>query len=130
MGEQGETFDEGAEKTTLIGAGIEGLKKSIDAYEQGKIDAVGLVMGATNVWENLNSDSEAKMKIEEEMRDRRMALHQMAPIDISRNGDPVRRRYDPNMWMQSIPEFMKDHPKEYALDRCKSLVNLLEAAQV
>jgi hypothetical protein len=129
MEENGGTF-EGVDKSTLLGAGIEGLKNSIEAYDQGKIDAAALVLGATNVWENLNSHSEVKVKIEEEMRDRRMALHQMAPIDISRNGDPVRRRYDPNMWMQSIPEFMKDHPKEFVVDRCKSLLNLLEAAQV
>jgi hypothetical protein len=131
MPDQGEeSVYEKTDKNTLVNSGIEGLKKAIEAFEGEQIDAAGLVAGATNIWNNLNSNSEIKVKIEEEMRDRRMALHQMAAIDISRNGDPVRRRYDPSMWMQSIPEYMKDHPKEFAVDRCKSLLNLLEGALV
>ena len=102
---------------------IDGLDKAVEKFQKGEISDLQLFAHAVNTWKEVNRNEKLKSSLEEEMRKRRMALHQMASLDISK-GDPVKKRYNPNYWL--FTEQIGEDPQGFLLDRIASLKNLLE----
>lgn len=103
---------------------IDGLDEAVERFQEGEISDLQLFAHAVNAWKEVNRNENLKLSLEEEMRKRRMALHQMAPLDISK-GDPIKKRYNPNYWIGT--KQMRENPQDFLLDRIASLKNLFES---
>lgn len=113
------------EKKDLLSAKIQSLRKVIDGYEKGMVGEFDLFAAAFDGWRELNADPAMRERIDKSIRTKRMGLHQLASIDMSK-GDPVRKRYDPEEWVKNVPEGYEGSPVNFYLDRSKSLLTFLE----
>jgi hypothetical protein len=100
---------------------INDLDKVIRGFQDGEIDSLRMYCGVVNAWRKANKNEELRGMIEEEMRRRRQQLHQVAQLDISEQGDPVRQRFDPNLWLGKIPEELSKREEKFVLDRIGGL---------
>ena len=107
---------------------IDGLDEAVERFQEGEISDLQLFAHAANAWREANHNPAIKSALEEEMRKRRLALHQMAPLNIPKHGDPIRKRYDPNYWLGT--EELRNDPKGFLLNRIASLKNLFESLQI
>ena len=72
-------------KENIIG----GLDEAVERFQEGEISDLQLFAHAVNAWKEVNRNENLKLSLEEEMRKRRMALHQMAPLTSAR--DPIKK---------------------------------------
>ena len=107
---------------------IDRLDDAVKQSEEGKISDLQLFAHAANAWREANHNPAIKSALEKEMRKRRLVLHQIAPLNISKDGDPIRKRYDPNYWLGT--EELRNNPKGFLLNRIASLKNLFESLQI
>lgn len=110
-----------------FGGAIFRIESKRREFVEHDIDTLEFLKSIMDVWGNLNSNPTAHSKIESGIRDRRMKLSSVFTLDIPRHGDPIRKRYDPTLWMRNVPQELKQQPSVYILDRCKSLLTFLES---
>jgi len=115
-----------ADPETLKGNAIKQLEEITEDFTNNKIDSVGLYMSARNIWGNINRNPVLREKIDEALKLQRLAVRQVAVIDISK-GDPIRKRYDPDEWLKSIPPELMNKKNVYFQDKVKSLLNLFRS---
>jgi len=108
-------------KEEIIGDLDTAVRKSQD----GEITNIELFASAANAWRKAVRNSILKSAIEKEIRKRRMALHQMARLNIAKQGDPIKKRYNPNYWLGTLA--IKENPQAFLLSRIASLRNLFES---
>lgn len=118
--------EERATQNSQIDLAIEDLKKSISDFQGNVIQSDELLMKALGAWLKVNGDPVYQQKLDNRIRDMRVQRNMMSPIDI-RQGDPIKKRYDPNLWMKSIPSDLAGKPYLHILDRSKALLDLFEA---
>ncbi|PIS15078.1 hypothetical protein COT63_01870 [Candidatus Shapirobacteria bacterium CG09_land_8_20_14_0_10_38_17] len=107
---------------------IDRLDDAVKQSEEGEISDLQLFAHAANAWREANHNPAIKSALEKEMRKRRLVLHQIAPLDIPKHGDPIRKRYNPNYWLGT--EELRNDPKGFLLNRIASLKNLFESLQI
>jgi len=100
---------------------VNDLDEVVRGFQDGEIDGFRMYCGVVNAWRRANKNEELKRMIGEEMKRRRQQLHQVARLDISRHGDPVRQRFDPNLWLGRVPEELSKEEEKFVLDRIGSL---------
>lgn len=100
---------------------INDLDQAVSDSQDEKISDLELFARAVNAWKKANENETLRKMIKEEMRRRRLQLHQIAQLDISKHGDPIKQRYNPNFWLIKMPEYFKGKEEEFILDRIKSL---------
>ncbi len=103
---------------------IIGLRSAISGYYSNP-NVGDLITSAQTVWTNINSDKTLRFKIDRKIRDMRMALNQMAQLNLSK-GDIARRRYDPYKWLANVPEDYKNKTEEFVLGRIQTLLEFLK----
>jgi len=119
-----EYFGESEPEPLLMGA-ITTLKEGIEEYTNRRIDMMTLFVGTRIVWKNLNKNPYLQGLVEKEIEKKRVAFSSIFALDSS-NEDPVRKRYEPDLWLDSIPKEFEGNPNPYILDRCKTLLTFLE----
>lgn len=110
----------------LVELAIIDMKAAIAGF-YGFPNAENLLNTSLYVWEGVNSSEKVRLLIEEEIRQKRIILNQFATLDIGKDGDPVRRRYDPNLWQGNIPKQFEFNKGGYILERSESLLQFLES---
>jgi len=73
-----------------------------------------LVAGCVFAWARARQNEGLKKKIEEEMRRQRLFLHQNFGLDIQKDGDPIRKRYDPSCWLGNLPPDLNGNEEKEA----------------
>jgi len=104
---------------------INDLDIAVRKFQDGKatdLQLLQLLAAAINAWKKATQNPILKPAIEKELRKRRMALHQMAQLDIVKQGDPIQKRYNPNYWLGTPA--IQENPQAFLLDRIDSLRNL------
>jgi len=101
---------------------INDLDAAVRKSQDGEITNLQLFAGAANAWRKAIRNSVLKSAIEKEFRKRRLVLHQLAPLNIAEQGDPIQKRYNPNYWLGTPA--IKENPQAFLLDRIASLKNL------
>jgi hypothetical protein len=114
---------------------INELDSAVKAFREEEITDLGMYARVKNAWEKANADPKLHKMIEKEIKIRRLRLHQLVEIDISK-GDPIRARYDPAYWFTNVPAEFKVNEEKFRgfiLDRIGSLreffVNLRETSR-
>ena len=100
---------------------INDLDTVVRKSQDGKITNLELFAGAANAWRKAIQNQILKSAIEKEIRKRRVALHQMARLNIAKQGDPIKKRYNPNYWLGTPA--IQENPQAFLLDRIASLRN-------
>ena len=101
---------------------INDLDTIVGKSQDGEITDFELLAGAVNAWRKAVQNPILESTIQEEFRERRLLLHQTARINIAEQGDPIKKRYDPNYWLATPA--IKKNPQAFLLDRIASLRNL------
>ena len=114
-----------ADPETLKGDATKQLEEIAEDFTNNRIDSMGFYMSARNIWENINRNPVLRGKINDALRQQRLAIHQIAAIDMSK-GDPIRKRYDPNEWLKNIPPELMNKKDIYLQDKVRSLRNLIK----
>lgn len=117
-------FPEPERKTTLQSA-ITDIKEDVQKFNNNSIDTPALLHGVMSVWGDIYAVPELRTKVEKGFREKRLKLRTFFEMDISK-GDPIRKRYDPTLWMRNVPPELKSNPSLYILDKCESLLTFLE----
>jgi len=110
-----------SEESLLVEEKINELDQIISQFRDQQIDGSGMVGQVIEFWNKVNQNPTLKPMVEAKMKELRVQLHQVAPLDISEHGDPVRKRYDPREWIRRIPPEFKGKEDEFVLDRIGSL---------
>jgi hypothetical protein len=118
-------FPEPDRKSTLQGA-ITGIKEDVEKFNSNSIDTAALLHGVMSTWGDIYAVPELRTKIERGFREKRLKMRTYFEMDMSK-GDPIRKRYDPTLWMRNVPPELKSNPSLYILDKCKSLLTFLES---
>lgn len=100
---------------------INDLDSAVSDFQDQKIGGLEMLTRAVNAWNKANENAVLKKMIKEEMRRRRQQLHQIAYLDISKHGDPIKQRLNPNFWLVNMPEYFKGKEEDFVLDRIGSL---------
>lgn len=100
---------------------INDLDLAVSDYQDQKIGGLEMLARAVNTWNKANENEALRKMVNDEMRRRRQQLHQVAYLDISKRGDPIKQRYNPNLWLVKMPEYYKGKEEEFVLDRIRSL---------
>ena len=91
-----------------------------------KIDYATALHGVMTIWGDIYAKPDLRIKIENGLREKRLKMRTSFEMDMSK-GDPVRKRYDPTLWMRNIPPELTKNPSLYVSDKCKSLLTFLES---
>lgn len=110
-----------AEHLLLKEETINMLDKAVLDFQDKKINSFQMFAQVLNAWNRAYEDSALKVMIEQELRKRRQAMQQLAPLDIAKHDDPVKKRYHPQYWLGGMPKEFKDKEDVFILDRIKSL---------
>lgn len=108
-------------ESLLVEGKINELDQIVSQFQDQQIDGLGMVSQVLEFWDKANQDPILKPMIEAKMKELRVQLHQVAPLNISEYGDPVKKRYDPREWLGRIPPEFKGKKEEFILDRVGSL---------
>lgn len=100
---------------------INDLDQAVSDFQDEKIGGLEMLARAVNAWRKANENEALKKMIKEEMRRRRIGIHQIARLDISKHGDPIEHRYNPKYWVVKMPKYLKGKEEEFVLDRIGSL---------
>jgi len=101
------------------------LDTAVRKFQDGEITDLQLFASAANAWRKAIRNPILKSAIETEFKKRRLALHQTAPLNITKQGDPIKKRYNPNYWLGTPA--MQENPQAFLLDRIASLRNLFSS---
>ena len=122
MGEGDEEIPQKSTEQLLSEEVLNNLDSAINNFLENKSGEGKLVSQAAAVWEKAMQNQELSKAIEEALRQRRKALTQgFGALNIAKHGDPVRNRYDPNTWMDTVPPEFEGREADYFLDRVHSL---------
>jgi len=107
---------------------IGGLGQAISDFQDKKISGLSLFAEASGAWRKANRNETLKAEIEKAIRRMRLTIHQLAPINISEQSDPVRQRYNPNYWLGDIRKEFKNEEEieKFILGRTQSLKEFFE----
>lgn len=98
------------------------LNQAMSDFQEGKLRGLALQGRASEAWHKALKNKTLSGAVNEALRVKREALHRgFGTLDIGRHGDPVRKRYDPTFWIDSIPPEFKDKEEAFILDRIRSL---------
>jgi len=98
------------------------LDQAINDFQEGKLRGLALQGRASEAWHKALKNKTLSDAIREALRLKRETLQQgFGTLDIGRHGDPVRKRYDPTFWIDSIPPEFKGKEEAFILDRIRSL---------
>lgn len=125
MNEGGFDQSEMNPQTTVKNA-LTSIDKALSSYHAGEIGDLKFLGVAINIWNVVDSDQSLKGKAEQVMRDQRQYLHQLAGLNISKSGDPVKKRYNPSNWVGDMPKEFKGKEKDFMIDKMLSFRNFVE----
>lgn len=106
---------------------INKLDEAIHKFQEGELKSIGLWTEVVNIWRSTCQQGILNERIAQEMKTRRIVLHQMTPFTLEKQGDPIRNRYDPNYWVGTIPPELRNNPELFLLDRIASLRNFFQS---
>ena len=121
-----QTIEQTPEHLLLKEEVINDLDTAVRESKDGEINNLQLITSAVDAWEKANRNLILKSAIEKEMKKRRMALHQMMALDIAKQGDPTKKRYNPDNWQKNTPG-IEENSKDFLLSRIDSLRSLFES---
>jgi len=98
---------------------------ALSKFNNGEINEVQFLGEAIQIWKAIKQDKELTKKLKAYFHQQRQILHELAPLDISK-GDPVRERYDPNLWVGQMTPEMKGKTEEFFQDKMSSFRLMLE----
>jgi len=120
------TIEQTPEHLLLKEEVINDLDIVVKRFQDGETDNLQLLAGAVNAWEKANQNPILKLAIKKEIKKRRMALHQMMPlVNITKHGDPIKKRYNPHNWPKDTPG-IEESSQAFLLSRIDSLRSLFE----
>lgn len=100
---------------------INALDEAVSDFQDGEINSLRMFAQVLNAWNKAYENPTLKTMIEQALRKRRQAMHQLARLDIAKYGDPVRKRYNPQYWLGEMPREFKGKEEVYLLDKINSL---------
>lgn len=117
-----------SEDIQLKGGIVSQLEGAISDFQEEKISGHELLAEASNAWKKAIRNKELKARIEGAMRKMRLAIHQLAPLDVHQHGDPIMQRYNPNYWLGDIRKEFKSEEEieKFILERTRSLKEFFE----
>jgi hypothetical protein len=113
-----------SEESLLVEEKVNQLDQIVSDFQNKQISELKIYNRVVKFWDEVNQNPILKPMIEVQIRELRLQLHQLAPLDISKHGDPVRRRYDPREWIGRIPPEFEKKEEVFVLDRIRSLRDL------
>ncbi len=96
------------------------LDTAVSEFQESRIGGVELQQRALQAWDKALTNEDLSFAINSRLQLLRVVMNQLAKLDIS-YGDPVRKRYDPNLWIESVPLEFMGKEEEYIIDKINSL---------
>ena len=126
MGEGDEEIPQKSTEQLLREEVLNSLDSAVKDFLENKSGEGKLVSQAVTAWDKAMQNQVLSKAIEGGLRQKRKVLTQgFGSLDLAKHGDPVRKRYNPNYWMETIPPEFEGSKASYLLDRAHSLRNFL-----
>lgn len=106
------------------------LEEVIEDSKTVGLDVISLHTKASAVWSEAIKNKKLNEIMSLDMQRKRFALHQMMNIDIKKDGDPIKVRYNPTLWLEKIPKEYEGREEEYLLGKVKTLKDFFENLKV